>query len=436
MIVARTRFTKLAIVALLLGMGAVSCAEHDDGPRTRRRGQVEIFSNWTAGGEEEALEVIIDTYERAFPDVTVVNAAVAGGTKTREDELKKRMTENLPPDVFQVHGGRELIGAWVRPKGILDDSANKMEDVTFLFDQEGWRSAFPAQLLDIVSFHEKVYSVPINVHRGNAVFYNVRVFAEHGVAVPKTLDDLKDAAASLRAQKVTPIALGTKYPWPIVMMFEDLLLARGGSAFFRDYFAGKKAGDGPIVRAALEDLKSLFAFVNSDSATLSWDQAANKVGTGEAAMTFMGDWAKGFFISEKGGNMKPAVDFDAFPAPGTDGSFIVITDTFGLPKGATSRANAVELLRLSGGKELQSAFSLKKGSIPARKDIDVSQFDPMARTTIHDFSTGELVPSLAHGSAADEEYATSIGVALATFFIDRNVDKVLGILRATYARLQ
>ncbi|WP_394846859.1 ABC transporter substrate-binding protein [Pendulispora brunnea] len=435
MFFSRRHFSKLVITTLL--SMAVSCTEQPGRDADQQHhGQVEIFSNWTAGGEEEALRVIVDAYERKFPSVTVINGATSGGTMARELELRKRMTDNLPPDVFQVHGGRELIGVWVQPKGISDDSANKMEDLTFLFDEEGWRRAFPPRLLDIVSFRQRIYSVPLTIHRGNGVFYNVHVFAKHGIRVPKTVEELKTAATTLQARGVTPFALATKYPWPILMMWEDLLLARGGPAFFNDYFAGRLRGDEAIVRSSLEDLNALFGFVNTDSGTLSWDQAAKKVALGEAAMTFMGDWAKGFFSSEKGGRLEPQTDFDVFASPGTEKSFIVITDTFCLPRGATSRANAIEFIRLAGSREIQSAFSMKKGSIPARKDVDASKFDAMARATIRDFSTVDLVPSLAHGSAADEEYVTSTGAALAAFFVDRNVEKALGVLRATYARLR
>ncbi len=41
----------------------------------------------------------------------------------------------------------------------------------------------------------------------------------------------------------------------------------------------------------------MMEFVNDDHAALSWDQAAQLVADGDAAMTIMGDWAQGYFTS-------------------------------------------------------------------------------------------------------------------------------------------
>lgn len=41
--------------------------------------QLEIFSWWTSGGEVEALNAIYEIYSAKYPDVEIVNAALAGG---------------------------------------------------------------------------------------------------------------------------------------------------------------------------------------------------------------------------------------------------------------------------------------------------------------------------------------------------------------------
>ncbi|MCB0186703.1 MAG: hypothetical protein KDE31_20695, partial [Caldilineaceae bacterium] len=40
-------------------------------------GQLEIFSWWTAGGEVEGLNNLFDIYKRDYPDVEIINAALA-----------------------------------------------------------------------------------------------------------------------------------------------------------------------------------------------------------------------------------------------------------------------------------------------------------------------------------------------------------------------
>jgi glucose/mannose transport system substrate-binding protein len=52
----------------------------------------------------------------------------------------------------------------------------------------------------------------------------------------------------------------------------------------------------------------------------------------------------------------------------------------------------------------QETFSLNKGSIPVRLNMDMSKFDDCAKLSSADFvataKSGSLLPSLAHGMAA------------------------------------
>ena len=50
------------------------------------------------------------------------------------------------------------------------------------------KGSFPQQLLDMVSYNGEIYSVPSNVHRGNVLFYNKKVFTDNGLTAPTTWD--------------------------------------------------------------------------------------------------------------------------------------------------------------------------------------------------------------------------------------------------------
>ncbi len=79
---------------------------------------------------------LIRLYKQKYPGVEVINATVTGGAGVNAKAvLKTRMLGGDPPDTFQVHAGMELIGTWV--------VADRMEDLTSLFRQEGWLQAFP-----------------------------------------------------------------------------------------------------------------------------------------------------------------------------------------------------------------------------------------------------------------------------------------------------
>ena len=78
-------------------------AEKKEKPTDGIGGKLEIFSWWTAGGEAEGLNAIIEIYEERFPEVELINAAVAGGAgSAAKPILATRMIGGDPPESFQA----------------------------------------------------------------------------------------------------------------------------------------------------------------------------------------------------------------------------------------------------------------------------------------------------------------------------------------------
>lgn len=127
----------------------------------------------------------------------------------------------------------------------------------------------------------------------------------------------------------------------------------------------------------------MLSYTNKDHAARNWQDAAQLVAKGEAAMNNMGDWAKGYFTTDL--KLKVNEDFGWVTSPNTDGTFMVVTDTFALPKDSKDQATAKEFLKVLGSVEGQDVFNPLKGSIPARVDADVSKYDIYGKTTIEDF---------------------------------------------------
>jgi glucose/mannose transport system substrate-binding protein len=72
-------------------------------------------------------------------------------------------------------------------------------------------------------------------------------------------------------------------------------------------------------------------------------------------------------------------------------------------------------LKLSGSKAGQEAFNPKKGSICARTDCDPTLFNPYLQSAMNDWASDTIVPSVAHGAAAIEKWATVYKDILNTF---------------------
>jgi glucose/mannose transport system substrate-binding protein len=373
--------------------------------------KLEIFSWWTAGGEADGLKAMFAIYSKQYPGVEIINATVAGGAGTNAKAvLKTRMTGGDPPDSFQVHGGEELSATWV--------VTGYMESLADLYKSEGWLAVYPKDLVDIVSYQGSPYSVPVNVHRGNVLWYNKKIFAANNLKAPKTWADFFRVAETLKAKGITPLALGDKNKWEAAHLLEDTLLATLGADGYRGLWNGKTSWTGAGVKTALDSYAKILTYVNTDHAAGTWDSAAQMLIDGKAAMTIMGDWASGYFTSK---GWKPNVDYGFEPAPGTEGSFVVVTDTFGLPKKAPHRQNAINWLKVAGSKEGQEAFNPLKGSICARTDCDPKKFDVYLQRSAKAFAKNKLVPSEVHGSAAPEGFATSFNDIVNLFVTNKNV---------------
>jgi glucose/mannose transport system substrate-binding protein len=96
------------------------------------------------------------------------------------------MTRGRPPDTFQVNGGTDLF-SWVGCGAVRE----RMEPLDFLFSSEGWGAVFPPDVLELVTHGGRLYAVPVDIHRTNTLFYNRQNLAEHGLAPPTTLGDLR-----------------------------------------------------------------------------------------------------------------------------------------------------------------------------------------------------------------------------------------------------
>jgi glucose/mannose transport system substrate-binding protein len=126
---------------------------------------------------------------------------------------------------------------------------------------------------------------------------------------------------------------------------------------------------------------------------------------GPAGVIF-GDWAHGVFKS------KGFTNYHWTPTPGTEGKFVVLSDSFGLPVDAPHRDNAIAFLRICGSRAGQDAFNPVKGSIAARTDADPSVYDEYQLEAIADFSSNTLVPSIQHGAAAKQSFVLDYAIAI------------------------
>src|SRR5690606_23093734 len=389
----------LVLVLLLTGAGAALA---------QVSGEVEIFS-WWAGDEGPALEAIIAEFERQNPGVRINNATVTGGAGVNAKAvLKTRMLGGDPPSTFQVHAGQELIGTWV--------IARRMENLDWLFEEEGWYDVFPAALIELSSTDEGVWSVPVNIHRSNVLWYIPSNLERWGVSVPKTWDEFLEIAPVLQAQGIIPLSLGEN--WTATHLWESVALAVLGPEKWSALWTGELAFTDPEAVAVWDLFGEILQYTNADAASLSWQQATDMVVNGDDAFNIMGDWAAGYMSTTLG--LEPGTGFGWAASPGTEGIFMMLSDAFGLPVGAPNRDGVIAWLRWIGSREAQDIFNPLKGSIAPRLDSDLSKYDAYGQSAARDWQTNVIVGSLAHGVTANEQFMNDFATAMEIFLATRN----------------
>ena len=387
--------------------------------------KMEIFSWWTNGGEADGLNEMFKIFTAKNPDTEIINATVAGGAGTNaKTVLKTRLQGGQPPDTWQVHAGKELTQ-------YVD--AGQMEPLTDFFKEQGFDKNMPQLLLDQITYNGEIYSVPVNIHRSNVLWYNIKVFGDNNIVPPTTFAEFFAVADKLKAAGIIPLAVGGADKFEAPHLFESVLLGVYG----QEDYVKLVGGDADLwgnsrLDKSINTMARMLSYSNDDRASIGWSSAADMVLEGKAAMTIMGDWAHGYMMSK---GAAAGTDYGYAPAPGNGGVFMWLSDSFGLAKGAPHPEEAKAWLAVAGSRAGQDAFNPKKGSIPARTDADQSLYDVYLKYSIKSFGSDKLSPSIVHGAGAPEPYMALYGNALNVFSSDLDGDVLKSSLMEATAEL-
>jgi glucose/mannose transport system substrate-binding protein len=403
------KFANLVVVlALVLSLGSIAFAQ--DAPS----GDLEIFSWWTGGGEAAGLDALLAKFSEMYPDLNVINSAVAGGSGVNARAvLQTRLLAGDPPGTFQVHAGEELNAVWV--------AAGAMEPLNALYEENGWMEQFPQGLLDLISSEGNIYSVPVNIHRSNVMWFIPANLAEWGVEVPATWEDfLTTTCPALQEAGVVPLAVGEN--WTQVHLWESVASGVLGSEAYNGLWTGETAWDSPEMQTVFETYGQILDCTNDDRNGLSWQDASKMVTDGAAAFNIMGDWAAGYFLVDLA--LEPREGFDWVASPGTGDSFMMLSDSFGLPVGAPNPDAVLAWLAFLGSAEAQDIFNPLKGSLPANTTADIGNtelYNEYFQSAYADWTGLTITGSLAHGAVGAPDFLNGFGEVIAAFGSDKDV---------------
>lgn len=356
-------------------------------------GEVEVLHYWTSGGEADALDVLKDQIAaegHQWRDFVIAG----GGGGNAMAELQTRVLKGQPPAAAQIKGLD--IQRWAR-LGFL-------ENLNQIAESEQWDAKLPTVVADVMKHDNQYVAVPVNVHRTNWLWANKPLLDKLNLDAPSNWAEFDAAATAIEQAGYQVIAQGNQ-AWQHATLFEAIALSLGGPDYFRAAYVEHdfSALKSDTTEAVFERYFKMLDWMNFDEQN-EWNENTAKVINGDAAFQFMGDWAKGEF--RKAGK-QPSTDYLCLPVPGTAGQFLFNIDSFAifkLPETNAGQINAQSaLVQNIMSESFQSAFNKTKGSIPARTDMSMADFDQCAKDSMSDFlaasNTDALVPSIAHGMA-------------------------------------
>jgi len=330
--------------------------------------RAEVVHSWTSGGETAAVKTLADAY-RAQGGVWV-DTAVALGEQARSVAINRIIGGN-PPTAAQFNTSRQFLD--IIDQGML----NNVDDVA---TREGWDKFLPPLVLNAVRVKGHYYAVPVEIHNPEWFWYSKAAFKRAGItSEPRNFTELFNALDKLKAAGIVPLAHGGQ-PWQENIVFAAVLSNLGG----RDlYLKVLRDRDPAAIRSeafkqVLLTFKRLHGYVDKGSPGRNWNDATTMIITGRAGIQIMGDWAKGEFTNAK---QEAGRDYGCIPGFGPRAPYIVQGDVLVFPK--TSDALGIRSQKLLASvveaPSTQVAFSMKKGSIPIRTDVDVSKMDLCAQ---------------------------------------------------------
>jgi glucose/mannose transport system substrate-binding protein len=405
--VRRTRYPfAIAVAGALLTVSACGSGDSASAGNGSDAGQLEVFSWWTSGSEDAALKQLTAGFTTANPGVKVVNGAVAGGGGGNAQAiLQTRLQGNNPPDTWQTHPGK-AIGQYI--------DSNLLADLSSVYQQDELSKVVPAALIESVSKNGKIYGVSTGAHRGNVLWFNKKLLTRAGVQLsPSTTpEQFVQALGELDSKGITPLCLGAKDAFATAELFENTLLGEIGPDGWNDLVAGKTSWTSPKVKQAATLFSKVLPYADPDASALSWDQATKRLASGDCAVMSMGDWAYGELVKD---GAKDGTDFGYVPEPGTNGSFVLVVDTFVVAENAKHRDLGLKWASAISSKDVQLAFSKEKGSTPVRTDVPTDSLPAYQKEAAASFRGDQLVQSIVHGEAMSPQFQQSFYDAVTQF---------------------
>lgn len=239
------------------------------------------------------------------------------------------------------------------------------------------------------------YGAPLMANVKGWIWYSPQKFAEWGVEIPTSLDELNTLTATIQSKTGTPpwcagFESGTATGWPGTDWIEDYVLRDSGAEVYDKWVTNEVPFTDPQIKSAFDKVGAIllnpdyvnagFGDVRSINSTAFGD-VAPKLAAGECALTHQASFLSGFF--PEGTDISKDGAVWAFMLPGADASTKAVTGGGEIVGGfSDDEATQKVLAYLSSPEWANSRVSLG-GVTSANNGLDPeSAQDPILQETI------------------------------------------------------
>ena len=249
--------------------------------------EVKHLVTWNLIGSEEFEEQLLQDFNDTHPDIEVeIDRALAGLAWLTEGMQKLRIAlENKagPDFIGDVDAGSALAAVV---------ASGEVMDLTPAFAQYGWGEKFPKVFIDRATIDGKVYGLPMTVETVG-LFYNMDMFEELGLSIPKTFDEYMDILETIKDAGYYGYAIGLAGGWPSAFMASAFCYGSAGSDYRAVLSGEKRWVDCDRCLDGLEAYHNIVeaGYTNPEVLGIDQTQANDLFFQGQTAMTMSGPWS-------------------------------------------------------------------------------------------------------------------------------------------------
>lgn len=409
-------FSRRTLLGGALALGAMGLSACSSGgtasPGAAASGEITFGNNQADPVPKAAIEAVAKAFQEANAGLTVKMNTVA---HTTFQENINNYLQGSPDDAFGWFAGYR--GRFFASKNLVGDLSDVYQATPGI--PEGLKKACSTE-------DGKQIIMPATYYPW-VVLYRKSIWEKNGYEVPKTLDEFKALGDKMKAEGVTPMAFADKDGWEAMGTFDILNLRVNGYDYHISLMGGHEDWTSPKVANVFDVWKGLLPYHQPDALGRSWQEAAQSLQKGDAAMYYLGTFAAQQFAK---GAEQDDLDFFIFPevdsAIGT-GAIEAPTDGYMMSKRPKNEAGAKKWLGYLGAAKAQDILVQADPSVIATsQEADVAKYTDLQKKMLAVLKDATDVALFLDRDSRPDFASTVMGPALQSFI--KNPDDVASIL--------